>query len=214
MAGTCGQNSTFAMHNSVERHHYHHFMASLRPRILYIAAFAWLAVTGGRFLAPFLEHEAKFSATKIGSVLAAQSAVSSLLGSIGGSWADAREQRFPNLGRAQVMFAGVVLGSTSFLLHGMHLLFPASFVFASTEWHFLLRILWACSSSLVMPTLDGITLAHLAKSPGMDQSDYGRERLYGQCFCMVLSRRPSCLTARANSNSSLFPKPKAPFRGQ
>ena len=30
-----------------------------RPRWLYCAMFAWFAVTGGRFLAPFLEHEGK-----------------------------------------------------------------------------------------------------------------------------------------------------------
>jgi len=157
-------------------------MTGARPRLLYSAAFAWLAVTGGRFLAPFLKHEAHFSDTLVGSVLAAQYAVFSVLGSAGGSWADARERRHSNKGRAQVMFTGVVLGSASFLLHGTSLVVPSVAVFATTEWHFFLRILWACSLSLVMPVLDGMTLAHLEKAPGMDQSDYGKERLYGASF--------------------------------
>ena len=30
-----------------------------------------------------------------------------------------------------------------------------------------------------MPVLDGMTLAHLEKTPGMNPADYGKERLYG-----------------------------------
>jgi hypothetical protein len=151
-----------------------------RPRLLYTATFAWLAVTGGRFLAPFLEHEASFTDTMIGIVLATQCAVSSVLGSAGGSWADARERSFPARGRAQVMFTGIVLGSTAFLLHGACHFFPPGWTFLSSpEWHFFLRILWAFSSCLILPVLDGMTLAHLQKTPGMSHSDYGKERLYG-----------------------------------
>lgn len=173
-------------------HHSHHNkynnnnppieMVAPRPRLLYSAAFAWLAITGGRFLAPFLEHEAHYSDALVGTVLAAQSALSSVLGSVGGSWADARERHFANKGRAQVMFTGVVVGSVSFLLHGSSLVFPSVTLFSSTEWHFGLRIIWACSLSLIMPVLDGMTLAYLEKTPGVDPSDYGKERLYGLCF--------------------------------
>lgn len=136
-------------------------------------------MTGGRFLAPFLEHEAFFTDEMIGTVLAIQCAVSSGLGSAGGSWADAKERRFPGRGRAQVMFCGIVLGSTAFLLHGACHFLPGWGMLLSSEWHFLLRILWAFSSSLVMPVLDGMTLAHMQKTPGMSQSDYGKERLFG-----------------------------------
>lgn len=161
-------------------------MIAPRPRLLYSAAFAWLAVTGGRFLAPFLEHEANFSLTIVGSVLAAQYAVFSVLGSAGGSWADSRERQYPNIGRAQVMLTGVIMGSATFLLHGMCHVFPSVSLFSSTEWHFLLRLIWACSLSLVMPVMDGMSLAHLEKAPGTDQSDYGKERLYGtQSFSVI-----------------------------
>ena len=155
---------------------------AIRPRLLYIAAFAWLSVTGGRFLAPFLEHQANFSdASLVGSVLACQTAVSSLLGSAGGSWADARQVLYPNKGRAQVMFVGVAIGSAAFLSHGAGILFGSDAIplFESMEWHFVLRIAWACSCSLVMPVLDGLTLAHLKTTPGRNPADYGKERLYG-----------------------------------
>jgi Na+/melibiose symporter-like transporter len=154
---------------------------------LYSATFSWLAVTGGRFLAPFLEHEAFFSDEMIGAVLATQCAVSSVLGSAGGSWADARERRFPGRGRAQVMFSGIVMGSTAFLLHGACHFAPELTILSSPEWHFFLRILWAFSSSLVMPVLDGMTLAHLQNTPGMSHSDYGKERLYGAVSWAIIN---------------------------
>ncbi len=152
---------------------------SVRPRLLYIAAFAWLSVTGGRFLAPFLQHQAGYSDALVGSVLACQTAVSSLLGSAGGAWADARQVLYPNKGRAQVMLAGVALGSLAFFSHGAGLIFATIQLFQTIQWHFGLRILWACSLSLIMPVLDGMTLAHLQKTPGMDPADYGKERLFG-----------------------------------
>ena len=165
-------------------------MVAARPRLLYSAAFAWLAVTGGRFLAPFLEHEADYSDSLVGTVLAAQYAVYSILGSVGGSWADSRERQYPNRGRAQVMFAGVVLGSTSFVLHGMCHVVPSVSLFSSNVFHFVLRMLWACALSLVMPVIDGMTLAHLEKAVEMDPSDYGKERLYGTTILLQMRLVP------------------------
>lgn len=179
-------------------------MTAPRPRLLYIASFAWLAVTGGRFMAPFLEHQANYSDTLVGTALASQYAVYSLLGSVGGSWADSLELQFPNRGRAQVMFIGAALGSTSFLLHGMSLVFPTRQIFSSIEWHFGLRILWACSLAMVMPVLDGMTLAHLEKTNGMDPSDYGKERLYGEdtvrllYFLFVIQARSTNIRIHSN----------------
>ena len=177
-------------------------MAPPRPRLLYSAVFAWLSVTGGRFFAPFLEHEASFSDEIVGSVLATQCAVSALLGSAGGTWADARERRFPGQGRAQVMFIGVSVGSISFLLQGVHHLLPLS-LFITPEWHFVLRIAWASSLSLVMPVLDGMTLAHLEKAEGMETSDYGKERLFGKiCVACVACRKESISAKERNSVAS------------
>ena len=77
------------------------------------------------------------------------------------------------------MFCGIALGSTAFLLHGACHLLPGWGMLLSSEWHLFLRILWAFSSSLVMPVLDGMTLAHMQKTSGMSLSDYGKERLFG-----------------------------------
>jgi MFS family permease len=111
---------------------------NFRPRYLYIAVFFWISVTGGRFLAPFLEHEAVknhdprrtssinatgMTAETIGLCLAMQVAISTATGSLAGSWADSREERCPGKGRAQVMALGISMASICFLLHGIRFIF-------------------------------------------------------------------------------------------
>lgn len=85
-----------------------------RPGFLYGSFFIWISTTGGRFLAPFLEHEGNMSASAIGLTLAMQSVIGAALSSMGGTWADARERRRPGKGRVEVM--AVRIGRRSIVL--------------------------------------------------------------------------------------------------
>jgi MFS family permease len=210
---------------------------SFRPRYLYIAVFFWISVTGGRFLAPFLEHEAVnphdivaaahrndnnnprrtiirsssssssssstgMTAETIGLCLAMQVAISTATGSLAGSWADSREERYPGKGRAQVMALGISLASVCFLLHGIRyiiLLFlplrpnddaasgsattstssTVAAFFSSPAYHFGLRMIIAFFSAFVFPVLDGMTISFLHSHPHLAVEDYGKERLWG-----------------------------------
>jgi len=149
-----------------------------RPRFLYASTFAWISITGGRFLAPFLEHEAHLSAKGIGACLALQQAIVTIAGSAGGSWADARERKYPGQGRAQVMGVGVICASVAFLLHSVRYILPFAFL-SSNVWHVSLQCVFALSTAFVFPVLDGMTLDFLEKHPDLGRSDYGKERLYG-----------------------------------
>lgn len=154
-----------------------------RPRLLYSAIFPYIAVTGGRFMAPFLEHEAHFSDTMIGATLAMQMAIMSLCSSIGGAYADERERQLPLRGRAQVMMWGVSCGNILFLLHGLSYMLPSWNWLTSPAWHVTLRCLYAASLSFVFPVLDGLTLAHLER--GDSSFNYGKERLHGAIWWAV-----------------------------
>ena len=173
----------------------------LRPRFLYTTIFAWIAITGGRFLAPFLEHEARLSSTEIGTLLAIQTLVGVPIGSIAGAYADALEFQYPGKGRARVMAMGVLTGSGIFLLHAtwrIGTLLNSSLdsnnsnnnnnnnnkmetesFFQSLPWFFVLRVLYAISYTLVFPVLDGMCLDFLDKELGCSTDDYGKERLWG-----------------------------------
>jgi predicted MFS family arabinose efflux permease len=146
---------------------------------LYFVVFSWLSITCGRFVAPFLEHEAGLTDTWIGLALALQVGLTSIFGTWGSSWADGLERRHPQQGRAYLMLTGVVLGTSAFSLHGIWRLCRSIAFFQSTLWHVFLRVLYACFISIVMPVLDGLTLAHLDTEVGKTRSDYGKERLYG-----------------------------------
>jgi MFS family permease len=202
---------------------------TFRPRYLYIAVFFWISVTGGRFLAPFLEHEAVnhdtdvdsndyyssngsststhstktgMTAETIGLCLAMQVAISTATGSLGGSWADSREERYPGKGRAQVMALGISMASVCFLLHGIRYILPRPprhpdddttsgstatttttirlvDFFSSPAYHFGLRMIIAFFSAFVFPVLDGMTISFLQNHPHLVVEDYGKERLWG-----------------------------------
>ena len=64
---------------------------SRRPAILYGSVFVWISITGGRFIAPFLEQDGHLNVTEIGFALASQQVVSTIFGSSGGSYADFME---------------------------------------------------------------------------------------------------------------------------
>ena len=158
----------------------HEIVVRFRPRILYAALFAWISIIGGRFLAPFLEHEAQLSSSQIGFFLAVQQCIGVPVSSMGGVWADSLERKYPGRGRALIMALGVATGGLFFVLHGAGRLAPEeSSVFRSVEWYFILRVLMSFSVAIIFPVADGMCLSFLEKQPGCSPDDYGKERLYG-----------------------------------
>lgn len=79
-----------------------------------------MAITGGRFLAPFLEHESEMTDSNIGLILGIQYAILSVLAPYYGKRADAQERKHPNYGRGSVVGVGIICGSISFLMHGLN----------------------------------------------------------------------------------------------
>jgi MFS family permease len=151
--------------------------ARFRPRHLYFTVFLWISVTGGRFLAPFLEHEGNLSGTAIGALLAVQQAVGVPAASMAGAWADRVERQYPGRGRATVLASGIALGSLLFLLHALSRCGVQHSFFASFAWYFGLRVLYAVAVSMVFPVMDGMCLDFLNRVSTKD--DFGKERLYG-----------------------------------
>jgi hypothetical protein len=148
-----------------------------QPRALYFSVFVWISITGGRFLAPFLEEEGTMTATTIGGLLALQKATSVMASSPCAAFADWVEERHPGLGRRYVLGGGVLLGTLCFCSNACRRLFPTVMIFQSFAWFSLLRILFAVAVSLVFPVLDGVCVDFL-KRHGTPK-DYGKERLYG-----------------------------------
>eukprot|EP00586_Coscinodiscus_wailesii_P006944 CAMPEP_0172491788 /NCGR_PEP_ID=MMETSP1066-20121228/22655_1 /TAXON_ID=671091 /ORGANISM="Coscinodiscus wailesii, Strain CCMP2513" /LENGTH=437 /DNA_ID=CAMNT_0013261003 /DNA_START=104 /DNA_END=1413 /DNA_ORIENTATION=- len=174
-----------------------------RPRLIYAVIFTWLASCGGRFTAPFLENQARFTDAQTGMALAAQMACCSLVAPLGGALADARERSDGERhGRVGVMILGVVLGTVSFLGHGVVRYYYLGDGSKSSSlsgsgggsswvmivWHFGLRLFYAVALGLIMPVLDGLTLAYLKKVEawgGGENADYGSERLHGAIWWAV-----------------------------
>jgi len=152
--------------------------SSLRPRILYGSLFAWMSITGGRFLAPFLEHEALCADSMIGIILAFQYGIMGVLSPLLGSLADAQEREHPNFGRAKVLTRGALIGSLCFILHGASRVWP-SFPFLKTwGYHLVVHCGHASCFATMFPVLDGMTVDYLKRYSG-DSKDYGKERMYG-----------------------------------
>lgn len=183
---------------------------SKRPRILYAVVFFWNAWTGGRFTAPFLQNEVGFNDSLIGLSMACQLGLAAIVGPLGGSIADRRQLKHKH-GRVQVLCAGLTLGSVAMLLHGIAYIFPSfSLLSPSIDenehehgyhnnflhlqrhlrqwivlWHFSLRLVFAIASAIVIPVLDGLTLAHLQSDPKLSRADYGKERLHGAVWWSI-----------------------------
>ena len=138
----------------------------VRPRVLYTSMFTWNSFAGGRFLAPFLESEAKLSTIEIGRALALQQLVSTVAASYGGRIADQWERKTPGEGRPRAMAMGVSFATLTFLLHG---------IATNSIQHTLIRIIFACFACFILPVADGVTIDFLGNS----KSDYGLERLFG-----------------------------------
>jgi MFS family permease len=157
-----------------------------RPRSLYAAVFVWLSITGGRFLAPFLEHEAGLSGFQIGMLLSLYQLVSVASSFVSGSIGDAMESKYPGKGRALVLVVAVGMGSLLVLLHGVaH--WVSSPVFETVYWYGLLRVFSAVSSSFVFPALDSICLEYLKQQPDRSPQEYGKERLFGAISWAVIN---------------------------
>lgn len=170
----------------------------VRPGWVFGCVFVWVSFTNGRFLAPFLEQEIGMTPKTIGICLAAQSIIMTVGGTLVGPWADQREARFPGRGRTELLTFGVVTGTICALLHSLRHRPPLSLhkhesvqvestapeadtggLFYSTEFHFALRMAYACSYCFIFPVIDAVALQYLEQHPQMSKDDYGRERLYG-----------------------------------
>ncbi|KAL7579976.1 hypothetical protein ACA910_004969 [Epithemia clementina (nom. ined.)] len=174
----------------------------VRPGLVFGCIFVWMSITGGRFLAPFLEQEIGMSPRTIGVCLAAQSVITTLGGSIVGPLADQRESRLPGRGRTEILALGIMLGTICCLLHSLRHFSPSSSsipfsheqdnqpdeiglgtmssdIFSSTTFHFALRMMYAGSICCIFPVADAVALQYLEQHPQMSKDDYGRERMFG-----------------------------------
>jgi len=152
-----------------------------------------------RFTASFLESESsvfddvttnnnyynRLDASHIGVILAAQRFVGIFAGSFTGILADHLEKKYPSRGRLLVLGAGCCLGSLVFGMHGIHRLLvlvqllvqgpgqqqqqPHLLFFQSLPWFVILRMVYAISTSLMFPVLDGICLDFLKKQQQFQQ---------------------------------------------
>lgn len=131
-----------------------------RPRFLFAITFAWLSITGGRFLAPYLENKN----APVGVLLASQQATGLLAGPWAGRVADQLEFRFAGAGRISAVAIGVLIGTLCTVAQDL-IAQPSITVLL------LIRVLYAIASSFTIPIVDAI---------GVEASDdYGRERLWG-----------------------------------
>ena len=160
-----------------------------RPRILFASTFVWLSVTGGRFLAPFLEHttnstststtsgEHSLTASDIGFIISLQQVVLAASSAVVGKWADTCEARVPGRGRLLVIGTGVLLASTAMSLHAISMSSSSlSLSLSPVAWHGTVQCLQGVGVSMVFPVLDGLTVDFLGAE---NRSAYGRERLHG-----------------------------------
>jgi len=150
------------------------------PRILFIVIYAWLSISCGRFVGPFLKHEcAEFLSDKNNNLVTVlRILISSICGVWGSSWADEMERKYPLRGRCYVLLSGTFTATVFFLLHGLHHVVPSS-LFKSLQWHVTMQCCYTACVSMVRPVLDGITIALLNDDPKREGVEYGIERLYG-----------------------------------
>lgn len=161
----------------------------VRPGLIFCALYTWNASTGGRFLAPYLGKSLPDSSS-IGTILACQMMITSILGGLGGKLADKWERQKPFHGRLNVMRLGIFLGMCITLLEGT----GNKVISSSTNnivsyhvwggsirfwWNLLLRSCYAIAVVLTGPVIDGLVLTHLKNEGNHSTEGYGRERLHG-----------------------------------
>lgn len=175
----------------------------MRPAILYCVLFTWNAITGGRFIAPYLSEYAHLSNSQIGLSFSIPFLAIALTSGMGGHLADKWERISPLHGRIQVLRVGIAWGALVTIVEGVgnkyaYTLYQftykyipddhaLSFDFYLFWWNLFMRCGYATSYALTNPVLDGLTIAHL-KCIGGGSSDnhdentrrYGKERLHGK----------------------------------
>lgn len=159
----------------------------MRPRHLYLALFTYYALSGGRFTAPFLEHELNFQEQwMVSCALALQiligSVCSSYFGILADKW-DANTERCH--GRLRIMYVGLAVSTVATLMHLIASEADANQeseeVHISTNYlifHLSVRCIFAIGVSATSPVLNGLTLARLERD-GRHANEFGKERLYG-----------------------------------
>eukprot|EP00977_Amphora_coffeiformis_P006008 scaffold1289_cov178-Amphora_coffeaeformis.AAC.6 len=133
-----------------------------RPRLLFATTFIWLTVTGGRFLAPFLEHAVGLTARQIGIVVAGQQIILTIGSALAGKFADVCERHYPDKGRLCVIGLGVTWGTAAMWLHRLHaVVAEAEDDHALLVWHIFVQGLQGMGTCMVFPVLDGLTVHFL-----------------------------------------------------
>ena len=161
---------------------------NMKPRHLYFSLFTYYALSGGRFTAPFLEHQLKLNENwMIGLALALQILVGSICSSYFGILADKWYAESNTChGRLSIMLGGLVVSLVATLLHSVPSIITqkpdyedTAITTAALIYHLILRCINAMALSATSPVLNGLTLACLQKD-GRDSNEYGQERL---CKC-------------------------------
>jgi Na+/melibiose symporter-like transporter len=160
----------------------------MKPRHLYLSLFTYYALSGGRFTAPFLEHQLNLHENwMIGSALALQILIGSICSPYFGILADRWDANSKVChGRLLIMFVGLTLSTVAMLLHTVVFFAPTSNIIEDAEsistgilvYHLLLRCIFSMGVAATSPVLNGLTLARLERD-GMHANDFGKERLYG-----------------------------------
>jgi len=136
----------------------------------------WISITGGRFLAPLLQ-DVGLTDPQIGLCLALSTIVQSVCSSVFGMWADKCERLYPSLGRAVVLSAGITMASLVFVAEGVLSLSTKNSSSSNNEkfvlGHVILRCIYAVSTSMVFPVLDGLTLDFLSRQNVIETSTNG-----------------------------------------
>ena len=113
--------------------------------------------------------------------LAFQISLISLLSTPAGAFADRFEKKIPSAGRVIVIAVGLVISTIAVLLHSIDYHGEG---YRKLSWYLALRFIYSCGVSLINPTLDGLTLAHLEKE-GSRKSEFGKERLHGAIWWAI-----------------------------
>ena len=155
----------------------------MRPGYLFGAIFVWLAWTGGRFTAPFLEEVAQFDESMIGLAFGLQILFATLFAGIGSKTADELELYYPGKGRVYLLMALLFVGNIGFNVH--YLVYHYNITHQgqlstnmAAMFHIIGRIILASCWGILQPIVDGISLAYL-KEINANEAQYGKERLFG-----------------------------------
>eukprot|EP01083_Nonionella_stella_P078495 214871_1 len=155
-------------------------------------------------MAPYFHIGHHLTNSSIGSIIAIQFFITSILSGWGGNFADSMERLYPLRGRVCVLIFGITLGTSTFLLEStdyivkFYELTLSSLIESDSElvggdvvkdekeegnraypilfmWHLWWRIIYAVAVALTSPVLDGLTLAHLKRDAAMAGTSHEHE---------------------------------------